>query len=76
MTDDELKTAVTKLRLHMKADPTLAAKVSGAIEEASRSIGIKLTPEFFDKLLIVHESELDTTFSVTTLPVGSQCGLV
>jgi hypothetical protein len=75
MTNDEMRLAATKLRLHLKSDPNLSAKVASAIADASEAIGMKLSPEFFDRLVVVHESELDTPFSVTTLPVGSQCGL-
>ena len=75
MTEDDLKLAANKLRLHIKANPKVAAKVAEAIDEASQSIGMKLPKDFFSRLLIVHEVEMDTAFSVTILPVGSQCGV-
>lgn len=75
METDDLQLAANKLRLHIKANPVLGDKFAEAISEACKEVGLDMPREFFDKLIIVHESEMDTAFSVTVLPVGSQCGL-
>lgn len=64
---------LTKLRLHMRANPELGAKISEAISEVAKGIGIDFSKELYGNLIVIHRSELDTDISVV-LPVGSQCG--
>ena len=75
MNQEELVVAVNKIRLQIKADPDLAEQLAALIEKACVAADLDLPPEFFDGLAIVHTSEMDSDFSVTILPVGSQCGL-
>lgn len=75
MTEDQFRIAADKLRLHIKANPALASKIADAIGDACKGIRLDVPKEFYSKLLIIHESEMSTTFSVPVLPVGSQCGL-
>lgn len=75
MTEQELRDAVQRLRLHIKADPNISKMFADAVEAASKQAKVSLPKEFFDGLIIVHQAEMDSTFSVTILPVGSQCGL-
>ena len=75
MTQEELNVAVNKLRLHIQAKPDLSDKLGKLIGEASQSANLDLPREFFEGLILVHQSEMESEFSVTILPVGSQCGL-
>ena len=64
---------LTKIRLHMRANPAIGKKISEAVAEVASSIGVELSKDTYENLIIIHRSELDTEISVT-LPVGSQCG--
>jgi hypothetical protein len=75
MKSEELLEGINRLRLHIKSDPELGEKFSALIVEACTKAGIKMPAEFFEGLVIVHQSEMDSEFSVTILPVGSQCGI-
>ncbi len=75
MTEEELTVAANKLRLHIKADEDLSRQIGAIIGEASKRANLDLPYEFYEGLVIVHQSEMDSAFSVTILPVGSQCGL-
>lgn len=72
MNDKDLEN-LTRLRLHMRANPDVGAKISEAISEAAKAAGVELSSELYGNLIVIHRSELDTDISVV-LPVGSQCG--
>ena len=66
--------AATMLRVHLKARSDQGRHISEAIASAALVLGLDLPHSFYENLVIVHQSELDTAFSVEQLPVGSQCG--
>lgn len=74
-TESELE-MLTKLRLHLRSNPELGAKLSEAIGNVAKEAGIELDADTFENLVVIHKSEMDTKIAVTVLPVGSQCGLV
>ena len=67
------KDALTKLRLHMSANPESARAISEAIAKIAADLNIELSRDVYENLVIIHRTEMDTDISVT-LPVGSQCG--
>ena len=75
MNEEELVTTINKIRLQIRADADLSDELGTVLEKACKAAGVSPPEEFFDGLMIVHSSEMDTEFSVTILPVGSQCGL-
>jgi hypothetical protein len=75
MKKEKIRVSINKLRLHIKSDPKLAKRFANAIDDACKQAKLKLPSEFFEGLVIVHLSELDSPFAVPVLPVGSQCGL-
>jgi hypothetical protein len=74
MKTEDTQAAINKLRVHIKANPDVAAKFSEALGFACKSANLDLPPEFFERLVLIHQEESET-FSVPVLPVGSQCGM-